>query len=128
VELTDAKVGAVGRAFLHWDHAGHWLEWRLEVPAAGEYLLLLRACTAEPRVLRKLTVNGETPPAAAAMELAGTGGYSNERDDWRTFVAAQTGGEPLRLRLPAGTNTIRLENVDSVSLNLDWLGLARDVR
>ncbi|HOM83771.1 MAG TPA: heparinase II/III family protein [Armatimonadota bacterium] len=124
VEVTDRKVGASGRSFFHWDHAGHWVEWKVPVARAGRYQLLIRACTAEARALRKLTVNGKTPPGAEAMELRGTGGYSNERDDWRTFVTTGADGRALLLDLPAGEATIRLENIDGESLNLDWIALA----
>ncbi|MBI2298769.1 MAG: heparinase II/III family protein, partial [Armatimonadetes bacterium] len=118
VELTDKKVGATGQSFLHWDLAGHWLEWVLEVPRAGRYRLHLRACTAEDEAVRKLTVDGRVPPGGEAVALPGTGGYSNERDDWAVLEV------PLDLELPAAKLTVRLENVDGRSLNVDWVGLA----
>jgi len=125
VEVTAAKKAASGKSLLHWDNAGHWLEWATEVPEAGRYQLLVRACTAEVRALRKLTINGQTPPGTEAMEFASTGGFSGEADDWRTFLVAAPDGQPLVLELAKGKLTLRLENVDGDSLNLDWLGLAR---
>ena len=120
VELSEGKTGARGKAFLHWDNAGHWLEWQANVPADGTYELFIRACTGQDRALRKLTVNGETLEACKAMEFAGTGGYSNGTDDWRTFAVSDKGGH---FKLSAGPVTLRLENVDGNSLNLDWLAL-----
>lgn len=122
VERTAAKVGAQGESFLHWDLAGHWLEWRAEVPA-GRYELWLRACGAEPRAVRKLLVDGRVTAAGEALEVLGTGGYSNERDDWRSFRVTASDGRPLALTLGAGAVTLRIENVDGHSLNLDWLAL-----
>lgn len=123
VEVTDQKVGAQGQAFLHWDREGHWLEWVLDVPQAGDYRVLVRGCTSEGRILRKLTVNGETPAGTAAIELLGTGGYSSDRDDWRIYELPGPDG-PLKLNLPAGPVKLRLENLDGHSLNLDWLALS----
>jgi hypothetical protein len=126
VTIAATKVGTSKKAFLHWDNAGHWLEWSFDIPKAGQRQLLIHACTAEYRALRKLTVNGKTPPGMEAMELTGTGGYSNDRDDWRTFMLVDAAGKPVALGLQKGKTVIRLENVDSNSLNLDWLGLTLD--
>jgi hypothetical protein len=123
VEVTATKVASDGNAFLHWDRAGHWLEYTLDLPAAGRYALLLRACTSEGAVVRTFTVAGKTPPAAAAQEIAGTGGYSSSRDDWRVFAVADKQAEDLVFELPKGPVTVRLENTDGRSLNLNWLAL-----
>jgi hypothetical protein len=93
------------------------------VPAAGRYNLLLRACTSEGAVARKITVGGQTPDAAKAQEIAGTGGYSSSRNDWRIFAVADTQAHDLVFDLPKGPITIRLENIDGQSLNLNWLAL-----
>lgn len=122
IEITEKKIGAQGKAFLHWDAAGHWLEYTLTVPA-GRYALWLRACTSEGAVLRKITVAGQTPEAASAQEIAGTGGYSSGQDDWRILVVADKDAHDLAFDLPAGPVTLRLENLDGESLNLNWLAL-----
>jgi hypothetical protein len=126
VETTSRKVGAEGPAFLHWDNAGHWLEYTLNVPQAGAYRLLLRACTAQGAAHRRISVNGEVVDACQVQELAGTGGYSSGRDDWRVFTVANLKAQPVSFDLPAGTVVLRLENIDGRSLNLNWLGLAPD--
>lgn len=122
VEITDKKIGTEGKAFLHWDAAGHWLEYTLTVPA-GRYALWFRACTSEGAVLRRITVAGQTPEAASAQEIAGTGGYSSNQDDWRSLVLADKQAHDLAFDLPAGPVAIRLENLDGQSLNLNWLAL-----
>ncbi|MCC7492048.1 MAG: heparinase II/III family protein [Fimbriimonadaceae bacterium] len=118
VEVSAAKVGAVGRSFLHWDQAGHWLEWRL-TPPAGRWRLLLRACHPEPEALRAVHWNGQPVAGAAALAVPGSGGWSGERDDWRTVAWAPPGG----LASDGQAVTLRLENVDGRGLNLDWLAL-----
>ena len=124
VQVTTSKVGSDGLAFLHWDAAGHWLEYTVNVPSAGEYNLYLKACTEEVSVVRKVSINGETPKALAAVEILGTGGYSGGTDDWRVFRMADAEGKPLNVSLEAGENTIRMENIDGASLNLDWVAVA----
>jgi hypothetical protein len=123
IEATTKKVGAEGKAFLHWDLVGHWLEYTCEVPTAGRYSLLFRACTSEGAVVRTITLNGQTPDAVKAQEIAGTGGYSSSRDDWRIFAVADKEAKDLAFDLPAGPVKIRLENIDGCSLNLNWLAL-----
>ena len=123
VEITTKKVGAHGKAFLHWDRAGHWLEYTFDLPAAGHYTLLLRACTSEGAVVRKITVAGKTRPATEAQEIAGTGGYSNSRNDWRIFAVADKKTQGLVFDLPQGAVKVRLENIGGHSLNLNWLAL-----
>ena len=123
VEITTRKVGADGSAFLHWDHAGHWLEYTFDLPAAGHYTLLLRACTSEGAVVRRITVAGKTRPATEAQEIAGTGGYSSSQNDWRMFAVADKDTRSLVFNLPRGAVKVRLENIDGQSLNLNWLAL-----
>lgn len=126
VEITTTKVGAEGKAFLHWDRAGHWLEYVASVPRAGQYRLLLRACTNAGVVVRRIDINGKVIPAGKALEIAGTGGFSGSTDDWRMFVVADLKAVPAVLNVPAGEVRIRLENVDGQSLNLNWLALVAE--
>jgi len=76
VEVTDAKVGAEGTCFLHWDAAGHWLTWRGELAQRGRYALWLKACGTAERAHRKLTVNGAVPTGCEAIGIPGSGGFS----------------------------------------------------
>lgn len=124
VEVTDAKVGAEGSCFLHWDAAGHWLSWPVNIPREGRYTLWLRACGMSARAHRKLSINGTVPAGGEAIGIPGSGGWSSEQDDWRLYRLDGDDGQPLALDLPAGTVSLRLENVDGESLNLDWLLLA----
>ena len=123
VEITAKKVGSDGKAFLHWDRAGHWLEYSFDVPATGRYTLLLRACTSSGAVARKITLAGKTAAVAEAQEIAGTGGYSSTTDNWRVFAVADKETHDVAFDLPQGTVKIRLENIDGQSLNLNWVAL-----
>ena len=110
--------------------AGHWLEWSFETPAAGDYNILLRYCTASEKSRRELTVDGQSPAESCrALVLPGTGGFSSDRDNWQFFrVPAKVGGastdEALRVRLAAGKHVLRLANIDG-GLGLDQIMFLR---
>ena len=42
IQIRSDKPGVMGRAISHWDAAGHALTWRVSVPTAGRYRLVLR--------------------------------------------------------------------------------------
>jgi hypothetical protein len=119
VELTD-KVANSGRSFKGWDNPGHALSWKVNAPAAGEYGLLVRYCTAAEEALRKVRVDGKDV-STETYSFLGTGGYSGSSDDWKEVFAANRAGG-LRLNLSAGEHTLTLINV-AEPMNLDWIKL-----
>ncbi|MEN6547005.1 MAG: CBM35 domain-containing protein, partial [Armatimonadia bacterium] len=120
VMLREDKVGAVGKAFSHWDAKGHWLSWQVTVPEAGKYLLVLRYCT-------PLTAQREVQVDATAPFVAlfpGTGGFgSATANEWAHYVVHTPDQKWLTLDLSAGTHTIKLTNADGRGMNLDYLAL-----
>ena len=124
VEVTDSKVAASGgKCFLHWDGEDHWVEWRAQVPRAGRYGIVVRACSTGTAMLRSVSINGKTPDALEAVQFSGTGGFSNNRDDWRAFALTDDQGKPIAIKLGAGPVGIRMENIDGKSMNMDWVAL-----
>jgi hypothetical protein len=123
VEITAAKVDADGRSFLHWDNAGHYLDYTVDIPAAGTYHLTLRYCTSDEAVVRAILVDGALPDAALGrVPFAWTGGWSNTASDWRQAIVEGSDGKPFAFGLSQGRHALRLVNVQG-SLNLDWLCL-----
>jgi len=124
VTITDKKVGAVGQAFLNWDHEGHWLAWEVQAPKSGRYYLALRYCTPFEECRRALQIDGEyVDESHRDLHLAGTGGWSNDRNDWRHYVLTDGEGQPLPLTLAQGKHTVKMTNLDGQGLNLDYLAL-----
>ncbi len=119
VKIRDDKVGSMGKAFSHWDTKDHWLSWKLRVPTAGKYLLVLRYCTPQT-VQRRIEIDGGAPIVQA---FPGTGGFGGPDNDWAHFVVRDPGQRWLGLELAAGEHTIKLTNVDGRGLNLDYLAL-----
>lgn len=123
VEVTDAKVDAVGRSFLHWDAPGHYLEYEVEVPADGGYYLTLRYCTADETAARAVLVDGALPDEAlGSVPFDWTGGWSNSASDWRLVTVPGADGRPFLFGLTRGRHTIRFVNCRG-SMNLDWVSV-----
>ena len=116
------KVGASGGvAHCNWDALGQWAEWEFEVPATGEYELLVRGASVYEDILRALLLDGE--PLSDEVEVVGftaTGGWCRTTDDWRYFLVLGAGGEPARIRLTAGKHRLRMEQLGG-SMNVDLL-------
>ncbi len=121
VMLREDKVGADGTCFSHWDAPGHWLEWTLNAPEAGQYQVVARYCAMEG-VWRAVWSDGEDRGECA---FPGTGGFSSSTSDWAHEVLRTGNGEPLVLDLTAGEHRFRMMNTDGTGMNLDYLLLVR---
>jgi hypothetical protein len=109
---AQAVVSDQGGYFFGWDAKGHWLEWVVEAPVAGDYDLYLRYATLEPTE-RRVEVNGEAVKGLEAVAIDVTGG-------WRFWVERRL---PAAVTLKAGRNVLRLVNPSGHSLNLNGLRL-----
>jgi hypothetical protein len=120
VQVRTDKLGAVGQAISHWDSQNHVLTWRLSVPAAGTYWLVLRYC-APSGAARELTLDGAV---VGRTTFGATGGFgSPTQSDWAHQCFRDDKGQRLNLPLAAGEHTIRIANADGRGLNLDYLAL-----
>ncbi|MEX0887406.1 MAG: carbohydrate-binding protein [Phycisphaeraceae bacterium] len=123
IDFTDQSGGAVGfmdpdtqahRNFVRgWNAEGHWLEYAINVPAAGDYRLSLRYA-ADIDAPRSIAVNGQT--VVEQLDLSSTGGWS----DFDTLTI------DTPIHLDAGENVIRLTSRGGNGCNLDELRFTRD--
>ncbi len=114
------KVGASGGvAHTTWDSPGQWAEWQVEVPADGEYELLVRAASVYDEIYRELHLDGELLQVAG---FASTGGWCRTTDDWRWFRLLAEDGGALALPMTAGEHTLRMTRLAG-SMNLDVFAL-----
>jgi len=124
VRVATTKRAAVGPAFLGWDAAGHWVEWKVEVPAEGHYHLTLCYCCQDSDAERIISVNGVEQEPYAPFVLPPTGGFSNASDDWRLGTAMNpVTGRPLLIKFAKGENVIRLLNSNGRSANVNYLAV-----
>ncbi len=121
-KVVTNKVAAVGTALIKWDGNGHWIEWKVNVPADGYYNLSACYCTQQATATREISINGEVQDADLPLKVDSTGGFSGNSDDWRLGTAKDTiAGAPLLLKFKKGENTVRLMNIDGNSMNLDYI-------
>jgi len=117
VSVVD-RIGNVGKMITMW-HAnlGHWLEWKVTVPAGGKYTIWARYATDSQTSHRSLTIDGASPGAGHDdIVFNRTGGFCTERDNWKVIRL----GEPIQLS--AGEHTIRMTNL-AEGLALDYLAV-----
>jgi hypothetical protein len=108
------KPGTFGPSISHWDKQGHWIEYKLPVPKVGTYLLVLRYA-ASSEVVREIRVDGES----LTQTFDGTGGFGGAARDWQFATVREANAKIYTLS--AGEHVIRLENCDSMGMNLDFL-------
>jgi len=88
-------------------YPGQWVEWEIEVPEEGDYVIAFRARQDQLRGLyshRRIYINGEVP-FEELKEIR----YSYNKD-WRT-MALGDGENPYLVHLKKGKNTVRIEAV-----------------
>src|SRR5690606_18484812 len=97
-------------AFSHWDYAGHWLEWEIDVPEDGVYLTFATYATSRDQVPRQMTIDGEP---VLDMTFFTTG-------DFRTYQFAYF--DPVELK--AGKHRVRMTVTapegEHAGINLAW--------
>ena len=124
VTVVNDRVATAGPVFMGWNNQGHWLEWKVEAPAAGWYNFAMCYAQEPGKTTRRLFVNGVDPEPNAPLELKGTGGWARSSDDWRIHVALNPVTEkPLLIYFEAGENTIRINNDSGEGCNMNYIAI-----
>lgn len=125
LKIPAGRVGGSGKIVTGWErHIGHWIEWKVNVPADDTYYLVFKYCTGSRLSRRSLEIDGGFPSnECKSIEFEGTGGFSVHADNWRYKVL---GGQenPLPLKLRAGEHIFRISNLGG-GLGLDWFALVK---
>jgi len=124
VNISDKKRAIIGKAIVGWNDEGHWIEWTADAPAEGCFNLTLCYCSELDKIERQISVNGEVQEPFAPMIFPSTGGWANGSDDWRLMTAVNPGSDQaLLIKLKKGRNVIRLTNMNSRGINVNYLAL-----
>ncbi len=124
VGKSDKKRAIIGSSILGWNNLGHWIEWKVNVPAEGYYNLAFMYCSELDKGQRTITINGEPADPYAVPTMAATGGWANTSDDWRLYVVPNPVAErPLLLKFKQGENVLRLTNANGIGVNMDYLAI-----
>ncbi len=89
----------------NWNSSGQWVEYKVNVPSAGLYKIVLRArqnVVSGTFSSRQITVNGETPVSEATRIRFP---YSTS---WQMMTPADSYGNELLFKFKEGENTIRI--------------------
>ena len=109
-----------GACAYSWAKPGHWLEWDVEIPKAGAYMLTIVGASQESTILRSATLDDKPLPGAGVLRMAGTGGWGRSNpDEWQPFQPVDAAGQPLRLELDKGRRILRLTNLVGQHFNVD---------
>jgi len=102
---------------------GQWIEWKVSVPKAGKYRLIVVGATDHARPIRRLEIDGKLPcPACELLQFCSTGGWARRTaKEWWAFRVADPSGKDIPLELGAGEHTLRLTVVLDHHLNVDYL-------
>jgi len=95
-----------------WNDEGHWLEWPVDAPAAGEYELAIRYATRR-RSPREVRVNGRPVKGLERFTPPPTG-------DWRIWKLLTL---PASVTLRKGRNVLRMTSLGGGGLNLGEIRL-----
>jgi hypothetical protein len=98
--------------FNMWNDKGHWLEWTVDAPAAGEYEVKLTYSTKD-KAPREVQVNGKVVKGLESVAPPPTG-------DWKTWKEFPL---PGRVTLQKGKNVLRMTPLSEGGLNLDSITL-----
>jgi len=90
------------------DNSGDWVDYNINVYAAGTYGLQLRVAAAFAGA--SVQVKNSSGDVLATITIPSTGDFQN----WITTA-------PVLVTLPAGSQTVRLESVNGTPWGLNWL-------
>lgn len=106
-EAVDIETCSEGGYNVGWFSSGEWMEYTVNVPAAGTYSLRLRGATPNAGAAFKLSVAGVDK--TASVSLPATSGWQN----YRTVR--------VNVTLSAGVQSLRITNTGSSDLNFNWI-------
>lgn len=100
------RINTIGGS--SWSQGGQWIEWTVDVPSDGLYSITFNVrqdFVRGAKVLRKLTIDGETPFLEAEQI-----GFAYQMG-WKHVTFADEAGTPYYFYLTKGEHTLRMTNV-----------------
>jgi poly(3-hydroxybutyrate) depolymerase len=105
--MTQSTSDTGGGLNVGWIDLGDWMDYAVNVAAAGSYTVNFRLAT--PNSGASFQVRTGTGAVLATIQVPKTGGWQN----WVTVSAAVT--------LPAGSQTLQLYSTSSAGWNINWM-------
>jgi len=131
VIIVDDRPGTSGgKAFRAWDFETHEIDWNVEVPVDGNYLLVLRmAAGREWTVYRSIKLDGAFPVKDfEGYAVPPTGGFGKDAAQWKSFFPADAADKPILVNLKKGKHVVTMINLGAGddgdgAANLDYFEL-----
>ncbi|MDD5688218.1 MAG: hypothetical protein PHE88_10350 [Elusimicrobia bacterium] len=122
VKIEENKVGASKKTIGNWNNAGQWVEWKFSIPKTGLYTITLQYATPED-ACRSLIIDGAYPTAdLERIFFKVTGGWGYQATEWQPWIVLNPDGQtPLKFNIKAGEHVLKLQQVYSPGLNLDYI-------
>ncbi len=102
---------------------GSWLEWDIDVPAAGAWDLYARISCGDVGSYRQVALDGMAVEGLGLVAFPATGGWGHAEGEW--WLVRLTGADDLAppLELTAGAHRLRITGVLDKHLNFDYVAL-----
>ena len=116
----DAHGGACVFSFMG---DGSWLEWDIDVPAAGAWDLYARISCGDIGAFRQVALDGMAVDGLGLVAFPATGGWGHAEGEWWLVRLTGAGDRPEPLELAAGAHRVRVTGVLEKHLNFDYVAL-----
>src|SRR5580658_1654410 len=105
--MTQSTSDAGGGLNVGWIDVGDWMDYKVNVTAAGSYTVSFRVAT--PNTGASFQLRTATGAVVATIKVPNTGGWQ----DWTTVTATAS--------LAAGSQTLQLYSTSAAGWNINWM-------
>ncbi|MDD5688590.1 MAG: hypothetical protein PHE88_12250 [Elusimicrobia bacterium] len=122
IKIEENMSVASKKTIGNWNKPGQWVEWKFTVAKDGLYTITLQYATAEEPV-RSLMIDGAYPTEdLRRIFFKTTGGWGGQATEWQPWIVLNPDGQtPLKFNIKAGEHVLKLQQVYSSILNLDYI-------
>ncbi|MDD5688436.1 MAG: hypothetical protein PHE88_11470 [Elusimicrobia bacterium] len=122
IKIEENKVGVSKKSIGNWNTPGQWVEWKFSVAKDGLFTITLKYATPEEPV-RSLMIDGVYPTEdLKRIFFKPTGGWGGKETEWQPWIILNPDGQtPLKFNIKAGEHILKLQQVYSPGLNLDYI-------
>jgi len=118
LRVVQRDTASGGKVISYWEEQGVWLEWEFEAPAAGSYALSFRYACQWPDTCRRVEIDGRLADRGCEQaRFETTGSWSQHA----MHTLSDARGVPIVLSLSAGKHRVRMTNVNSRGLAVDFI-------
>jgi hypothetical protein len=114
LKTADGRAESSGNdCILNWNDNGHIVDWDVEIPADGEYKMVLRYSGGRSwDVYREVKIDGKIPSKEfEKITLVSTGGFTKDKNFWQNYTVVDASGQPAMIHLTKGKHLLTIANL-----------------